>query len=98
MLEPELIAHEKSMRIGSASLLKAIYAMKVGRGPEPSRAFVWARMGLTRTINKTVERDRSVAQAHIEQREAINERRVSRGVCINCGTRTDIGCKHRRAA
>lgn len=38
------------------------------------------------------------AFAHMQERDAALARVVKRDPCPMCGTRSDIGCKHRRAA
>ena len=91
--------HEKAMQIGSANLLKAIYVTKVGMGPAPSRAFLWSRMGLVpRADGPAMERDHiAAARMHYrkDQQEAL---KAHCEPCFMCGTRSDIGCKHLRAA
>lgn len=94
----EQAQHEKAMQIGSASLAKAIYVAKMGRGPGVSRDFIWTRMGLVPATGPTLERDRIVAERNASQWASVEALRVNREICPMCGVRSDIGCKHRRAA
>lgn len=86
--------HATAMAVGSAILLKAI---KIGRSDRHS--LIW-RTTDTRTTWPAgpLSRERYRAAMSIAEKDAAMGKAVNRDACTYCGTRGDIGCRHRSAA
>lgn len=88
---------EKEMIKGSQALLEALTS---GYGPDRMK---WERYAYTGNWKQDPDSESSHLMVHrvslISQREAFTDTlRVDRDPCTYCGTRADIGCKHRRVA